>query len=93
MLGWHALSGTQKVYGIFMVMIIALGGLLSLWQAESFNDGMVLLGGLFCALGIILNPACFGDTAGLPTTLAQIPRPCRVLVIAGLCAIALGSLA
>lgn len=91
MLGWRALSGTKRAYGIFLCIVMGLGGALSLWQAASFSDGMVLLGGILCAFGIILNPACFADSAGLPKTLAEMPRLCRVLVAAGLCAIISGT--
>lgn len=93
MLGWKTLTLSSKLACIFLLVLLAAGGVISVAQTASVGDRVTLLGGLLCALAIVSNPASFRPRAYLATKFTHLPRSCRFLMVAGLVGLGLGLVA
>jgi hypothetical protein len=83
MLAWNRLSGSQRTYGAFLVLLFLCSARFFLMSAESISHRAQIGGALLCCLGLILNPATFSRPVLAATDFQTAPRVCRQLYVAG----------
>ena len=59
MLEWNHLSLRARITGVLLLFVLMSGGALALMATASPVDKLMLLGGLLCALCILLFPQTF----------------------------------
>ena len=83
MLAWSRLSGRQRAYGVFLVVVFLFGSPILIASAGSIPSQAQIGGALICSIGLILNPLSFTQSVGAVPDLHVIPKVCRGLFIVG----------